>query len=93
MTKQMTPQAALSTLEALLRPGINYVCEGCGALLYHNGPDGAIEGGQAGFASRQPWEVVEKLQSCPSCGRRLNADPNPETVKVEAVEVTERLHP
>ncbi len=88
---RMPPEASLKTLESLVRAGINYVCAGCGALLYHNGPDGASEGGEAGFASRQPWEVVERLKSCPNCGRTLNPDPAPDAIRLQAVEESQEF--
>jgi len=86
---EVAPDVSLSTLEELLRSGINYVCGDCGALLYHSGPDGASEGGETGFASRQPWEVVERMKSCPKCGRVLNPDPDPNMIKLQKIEGTE----
>lgn len=85
----MTSDASSNTLEALVRRGINYICGACGALLYHSGPDGASEGGEIGFASRQPWEVAENLKSCPRCGRTLNSDPDPDTIKLQKIEERE----
>jgi DNA-directed RNA polymerase subunit RPC12/RpoP len=64
--------------------GINYVCSSCGTLLYHTGPDGAFEGGEVGFPSRQPYEVAENLASCPKCGHKLNSSPDPEDFKILA---------
>lgn len=78
----MNPEASLDTVQKLVRPGVNYVCGGCGTLLYHNGPDGVSEGGEPGFASRQPWEVVDRMKSCPTCGRTLNSNPDPDTIKI-----------
>ena len=80
----------MTALQELLRRGINYVCGNCGAILYHSGPDGAVEGGETGFASRQPWEVVEKMISCPQCGRKLNPDPDPNTIKLQKIEEPQR---
>jgi len=78
----MTPEVALDTVATLGKPGINYVCAGCGTLLYHNGVDGAFEGGQLGFSSRQPREVADRLISCPVCGRKLNPNPDPDTIRL-----------
>jgi len=84
----MAPDASLSRLEELVRRGINYVCGSCGALLYHSGPDGVSEDGKTGFASRQPWEVVERMRSCPKCGRTLNPDADPNKIKLQKIEGT-----
>lgn len=78
----MKSEASLNAAETLVRSGVNYVCGGCGTLLYHNGPDGASEAGEPGFASRQPWEVVDKLKTCPGCGRTLISNPDPDTIKI-----------
>jgi hypothetical protein len=78
----MTSRLIGRTIQALSKSGINYVCAGCGTLLYHTGIEGAYEGGEIGFPSRQPREVAERLESCPSCGRKLNADPDPQMIKV-----------
>lgn len=53
-------------------------------MLFHTGVEGAVEGGQEAFPVKQPAEVVERLESCPHCGRMLNAMPNPDTIKVKA---------
>jgi hypothetical protein len=89
----MTPDASLNTLEALVRHGINYICGVCGALLYHIGPDDASEGGETGFAPRQPWEVVKGMKSCPICGHTLNPDPDPNTIKLQKIQNTEKTPP
>jgi len=65
--------------------GINYVCADCGTLLYHTGVDGAFEGGEPGFPSRQPCEVAENLGTCPACGHRLNHEPDPDRIRVTIV--------
>lgn len=65
------------------KSGINYVCSGCGILLYHTGIDGAFEVGEEAFPSKQPAEIAERLTSCPNCGRRLNPEPNPLMIRVE----------
>ncbi|MGD0175606.1 MAG: hypothetical protein ABSC50_02135 [Candidatus Bathyarchaeia archaeon] len=67
-----------------LKSGINYVCSGCGILLYHTGVDGAYEVGQEAFPSKQPAEIADRLTSCPNCGRRLSSQPDPGMIKVEA---------
>lgn len=72
----------MSTLKLQASHGINFVCSECGALLYHTGRDGAFEGGEVGFPSRQPYEVVESLISCPDCGHKLNPSPDPHSVKI-----------
>ena len=79
----MTSEVVLDTIEMLGKPGINYVCAGCGTLLYHNGVDGAFEGGELGFSSRQPREVADRLISCPVCARKLNPNPDPDTITVK----------
>ena len=87
----MSPEVTLKTVEALLRPGVNYVCGGCGALLYHNGVGGASEGGEPGFSSRQPWEVADRLKTCLTCGRTLNSNPDPDSIKIQGVGVNDVL--
>jgi len=71
--------AASFKLQGSSGPGINFVCSSCGALLYHTGRHGAFEGGEVGFPSRQPYEVAERLKSCPECAHQLNSasDPTP----------------
>jgi hypothetical protein len=76
----MTPNLISRTI--LSRSGINYVCAGCGTLLYHMGVEGAYENGEVNLPSRQPREVAERLKSCPSCGRKLNHEPDPAMIKV-----------
>ena len=71
-------------IEPLIRSGINYVCAGCGAMLYHSGVDGAFEGGEPGFPSRQPYEVTDRLRSCPTCGHKLNPQPDADAIRVTA---------
>ncbi len=78
----MTSRLISRTIQTPSKSGINYVCSGCGTLLYHTGIEGAYEGGEVGFPSRQPREVADRLKSCPSCGRNLNAEPDPEMIKV-----------
>lgn len=84
----MKSEATSNLVATLVRPGVSYVCGGCGSLLYHNGPDGASEGGEPGFSSRQPWEVVEKLKTCPGCGRALNSSPDPDAIKIQGMDET-----
>ena len=78
MTTELVPR----TVERL-KSGINYVCSGCGILLYHTGVDGAYEGGREAFPSKQPGEVVGNLASCPNCGHTLNFEANPATIRIE----------
>jgi len=69
--------------------GINYVCADCGTLLYHTGVDGAFEGGEPGFPSRQPHEVTRNLRTCPACGHKLNPQPDPDRIRVTIVKKNE----
>lgn len=78
----MTSKLVMNTTETLSKSGINYVCADCGSILYHTGVDGAFEGGEPGFPSRLPNEVVERLRTCPACGHKLNPQPDSDTIKV-----------
>lgn len=80
----MASKLVLDIIEPLINSGINYVCADCGAMLYHSGVDGAFEGGEPGFPSRQPYEVTDRLRSCPACGHKLNPQPDSDSIRVTA---------
>jgi hypothetical protein len=82
----MTSKLVLKAVQTSSKSGVNYLCADCGTVLYHTGVDGAFEGGEPGFASRQPHEVAENLTTCPECGRRLNPQPDPDTIRVKVVD-------
>lgn len=81
----MASKLVLKAPQTTSKSGVNYVCADCGTVLYHTGVDGAFEGGEPGFASRQPHEVADNLKMCPACGHTLNPQPDPDTIIVRIV--------
>lgn len=82
MCSQLTSKLVSAALGRLAKSGINYVCSDCGTLIYHTGVGGAFEGDRVAFPAKQPAEVVDRIKSCPNCGRALNAEPSPDSVTV-----------
>lgn len=71
------------------RAGINFVCSGCGASLYHIGIDG-VEDAKGNKADRSAYSlqppISEMLQNCENCGRKLNFEIDPNQIRIHARE-------
>lgn len=81
------PQIALTELRSR-KSGINFVCSGCGALLYHIGIDGVEDSGgnksdRSAYSLQPPISDVQ--ENCARCGRKLNFDINPDRIRIRAI--------
>jgi hypothetical protein len=78
-------QFALTTAGSR-RSGINFVCSGCGSLLYHIGIDGVIDG-YGNKTNRSVYALQPHLsdahETCTKCGRELNFDIDPERLSIK----------
>lgn len=78
----LSSELLLKSKVPLPKSGINFVCSDCGVLLCHIGIDGTYRITDGSLPSRHRFDIATRLESCPECGRKLNLEPDPDSVKV-----------
>jgi len=78
----LSSELVVKSKVALPKSGINFVCSDCGVLLCHIGIDGTYRIRDGSLPSRHRFDIATRLENCPECGRKLDLEPDPDSVKV-----------